>query len=115
MKPDTINNISVALPVEFGEYLIRDTTKFFYSTTKPDFRSWFKGLYFQMSSASDPLLIAFNLLSNPQSSSTYQNYFVLYMHDTLDIAIRYYFILDPKHPNACYNKFERDFSTAQPR
>ena len=114
MKPDTINNISVALPVEFGEYLIRDTTKFFYSTTKPDFRSWFKGLYFQMSSASDPLLIAFNLLSNPQSSSTYQNYFVLYMHDTLDIAIRYYFILDPKHPNACYNKFERDFSTAQP-
>ena len=114
MKPDTINNISVALPVEFGEYLIRDTTKFFYSTTRPDFRSWFKGLYFQMSSASDPLLIAFNLLSNPQSSSTYQNYFVLYMHDTLDIAIRYYFILDPKHPNACYNKFERDFSTAQP-
>ena len=114
MKPDTINNISVALPVEFGEYLTRDTTKFFYSNTKPDFRSWFKGLYFQMSSASDPLIISFNLYNNPQSNSTYRNYFVLYMHDTADIKIRYYFILDPKHPNAGYNKFERDFSTAEP-
>jgi hypothetical protein len=36
------------------------------------------------------------------------------MHDTSDIKIRYYFILDPKHPNACYNKFERDFTTAEP-
>ena len=48
LTADTINNISVSLPVEFGEYLIRDTTQFFYSNTKPDFRSYFKGLYFQM-------------------------------------------------------------------
>jgi len=33
LTPDTINNISVALPVEFGEYLVRDTTQFFYSNT----------------------------------------------------------------------------------
>ena len=108
LTPDTINNISVALPVEFGEYLIRDTTQFFYSTTKPDFRSYFKGLYFQMTSTSDPLMIGFSQVN----SGSYNNYFVLYMHDTADVRYRYYFILDPVHPNASYNKFSRDFSTA---
>lgn len=114
LTPDTINNISVSLPAEFGEYLIRDTTKFFYSNTKPDFRSWFKGLYFQMTPSVDPLIMAFSLVNQTTSGGAYNNYFVLFMHDTSDVKIRYYFILDPKHPNACYNKFERDFSTAEP-
>ena len=114
LNPDTINNISVSLPAEFGEYLIRDTTQFFYSNTKPDFRSWFKGLYFQMTPSVDPLIMAFSLVNQTTSGGAYNNYFVLFMHDTSDVKIRYYFILDPKHPNACYNKFERDFSTAQP-
>jgi hypothetical protein len=114
LKPDTINEISVTLPVEFGEYLLRDTSQFFYSNTKPDFRSYFKGLYFRMSSSSDPMLIAFSLITQASSNSDYNNYFVMYMHDTLDIKHRYYFLLDPVHPNACYNKFSRDFSTAEP-
>ena len=114
LKPDTINNISVALPVEFGEYLTRDTTKFFYSNAKPDYRSWFKGLYFRMTSSNDPLIVAFSLVYGSSGGGTYNNFFVLYMHDTSDIKIRYFFILDPKHPNACYNKFARDFSTADP-
>ena len=114
LTPDTINNISVSLPVEFGEYLVRDTTQFFYSNTKPDYRSWFKGLYFRMTPSVDPLIISFSLVNQSSSGGAYNNYFVLYMHDTADIKIRYYFILDPKHPNACYNKFERDFSTAEP-
>jgi hypothetical protein len=113
LTPDTINNISVALPVEFGEYLIRDTTHFFYSNTKPDFRSWFKGLYFQMTPSSDPLIVALSLV-NQSSSAGYNNFFVLFMHDTSDVKLRYYFILDPVHANACYNKFVRDFSTAEP-
>jgi hypothetical protein len=36
------------------------------------------------------------------------------MHDTSDVKIRYYFILDPKNPNASYNRISRDFSTADP-
>ncbi len=114
MTSDTINDISLTLPIEFGEYLLRDTSKFFYNNTKPDFRSYFKGLYFRMSSASDPLLIAFSLVTKPSTSSTYNNYFVLYFHDTADIKYNYYFILDPVHPNACYNKYNRDFTTAEP-
>jgi len=114
LTPDTINTLSVSLPVEFGEYLIRDTTHFFYSNTKPDFRSWFKGLYFQLTPSADPLIFTFSLVNQSASGGAYNNYFVLFMHDTADVKIRYYFILDPRHPNAGYNKLERDFSTADP-
>jgi Domain of unknown function (DUF4270) len=114
LTPDTINNISVSLPVEFGEYLVRDTTKLFYSTTKPDFRSWFKGLYFRISASSDPLIVAFSLVTQVTSGGNYNNFFVLYMHDTANVNHTYYFILDPVHTNAGYNKFSRDFSTADP-
>jgi hypothetical protein len=114
LRADTINDISVSLPVELGEYLIRDTTQLFYSTTKPDFRSYFKGLYFRISASNDPLIIAFTRVSQTASGGGYNNYFVLYMHDTAFVNLRYYFILDPLHPNAAYNKFYRDFSTAEP-
>jgi hypothetical protein len=114
LNADTINDISVSLPLEFGDYLIRDTTKLFYSNTKEDFRSYFKGLYMQMEESSDPLLITFSLVSQAASGGQYNNFFVLYMHDTSYVSIRYYFILDPIHPNACYNRIIRDFSTADP-
>jgi hypothetical protein len=114
LTADTINNISVSLPVEFGEYLLRDTTQLFYSTSKPDFRSFFKGINFQIPDTTDPLIISFSLLSQASSGGSYNNFFVLFMHDTLDIKHRYYFILDPVHPNARYSKFSRDFSTAEP-
>jgi hypothetical protein len=113
LQSDTINKVAISLPVEFGEYLLRDTSKLFYSTTKPDFREWFKGLYFRMSDNNDPMIIAFSLLYN-SSSGAYNNYFTIYMHDTAFIGHRYVFILDPVHPNARYNKFYRDFSTADP-
>jgi hypothetical protein len=114
LTPDTVNTIAVALPVEFGEYLIRDTTQFFYSNTKPDFRAYFKGLYFQMTSTGDPLMVGLSLVNQIENGGNYNNFFVLFMHDTSDVEHTYYFILDPKHPNAAYNKFSRDFSTADP-
>ena len=43
--------IEISLPgngVEFGKYLTRDTLKLFYNNNLPDFRAYFKGLYFQM-------------------------------------------------------------------
>ncbi len=114
LRPDTINDISVSLPVSFGEYLTRDTTQLFYSNAKPDFRTFFKGLYFRMSAGSDPLIFAFSLINEISSGGGYNNYFVLYMHDTANVAQRYYFILDPLHANACYNRFTHDFTTAEP-
>lgn len=114
LTPDTINNISVTLPVKFGEYIIRDTTQLFYSTTKPDFRSYFKGLNFSLEGQSEPLIIGFTTVSQAAVTGAYSNYFVFYMHDTAYIHYLYYLVLDAIHPNACFNKFERDFTTAEP-
>jgi hypothetical protein len=114
LKADTINNISFSLPISFGEYLIRDTTKLFYSPVLPDFRTYFKGLYMRLTPATDPLMMTFSLTSSASTTGTYSNYIILYMHDTAFVNRLYYFILDPVHPNAAYNKFERDFSTAEP-
>jgi hypothetical protein len=99
LKPDTTNIIAVPLPIEFGNYLLRDTSKLFFSNTKPDFRSFFKGLYFRMYSSANPQLVVLSL-QPPTSAGSYSNYFVLFMHDT---AI---------NKNASFNKFSHDFNTA---
>ncbi len=114
MTADTTNDIKISLPIGFGEYLIRDTTKLFYSTTEPDFRSFFKGVYFRLSSSREPLMISFGLPSTIATDGVYNNFFVIYLHDTAFIPHKYYFILDPVHKNASYNKFTNDFTTADP-
>ena len=115
LTADTINKISVSLPIAFGEYLVRDTSKLFYSNTKPDFRAFFKGLAFRMSSTVDPLMVTFGLTSEVSSGGYYNNYISVYMHDTANLLKEYMFILDPVHKNAAYNKFTHDFSWADPQ
>lgn len=112
MKPDTINELEINLPVSFGEYLTRDTAKLFHNSVRPDFRAFFKGLYFELIPSSDPLLMALSLTY--QNSGYYSNYFVLFMHDDAGVAKEYYFIMDAKNTNASFNKFSHDFATAQP-
>jgi hypothetical protein len=114
LRADTINEVNVSLPVQFGQYLLRDTSMLFYSNTKPDWRSFFKGIYFRLTPEADPLLLSFSLVTQVTSGGEYNNFFVVYMHDTAYVKSRYYFILDPVHPNAAYNRVIRDFSTADP-
>jgi hypothetical protein len=113
LRADTINDVELNLPgkgIAFGNYLTRDTTKLFYNNNAPDFRSFFKGLYFQLnSSASDPFLISLSLVSD---QTTYYNYFVLFTHDTTGTSEEYSFPLDAKNTNANFNVFSHDFSTA---
>ena len=112
LRTDTINDIVLSLPgngVEFGNYLTRDTTKLFYNNNIPDFRSYFKGLYFEMNSTSDPFLISLSLLTD---QTQYNNYFVLFIHDNTGTSKQYSFILDAKNINASFNKFSHDYSTA---
>lgn len=104
--------IEISLPgngVEFGKYLTRDTLKLFYNNNIPDFRAFFKGLYFQMDPSSDPLLISLSLAYNQKS---YYNYFILYGHDDAGLAKEYSFILDAKNKNASFNIFLHDYTTA---
>ena len=80
-KDTAINDIEVRLPdngIPLGNYIIRDPSKLFYSNATPDFRSYFKGLYFKMDPSSDPLLVTLSLLYD---QTTYYNYFVLFGHD----------------------------------
>jgi hypothetical protein len=113
LKADTVNNIVLTLPVEFGNYLTRDTSKFFYSSTQPDFRSYFKGLYFRLSSVPDPLIFALSL-EPPSQLGAYENVLILFMHDETGNAKQYFFILDAMNRNASYNRFIHDFTTALP-
>jgi hypothetical protein len=117
LRTDTINDIDLSLPVEFGSYLIRDQTMLFHSNTKPDFRSFFKGLYFQLTSGSDPLLISLFLNQPDANSSDHQgsqNFIVLYMHDDAAVQSTYYFILDAVNRNAGFTLFNHNFAAADP-
>ena len=104
--------IGLTLPrngIDFGNYLLRDTSMLFYSNNVSDFRSYFKGLYFEMDPNSDPLLLSLSLVSN---QTTYYNYFMLYGHTADGTTTEYSFALDSKNPNACYNRFDHNYSTA---
>jgi len=112
LRTDTIINMEIKLPdngVTLGNYIIRDTTKLFYSNTTTDFRAYFKGLYFQMDPSSDPLVLSLSLLYD---QSTYYNFFILFGHDADGVYKDYSFNLDAKSINAYYNRFTHDYSTA---
>lgn len=117
LRIDTINRIEINLPPFFGEYLIRDQEKLFYSTTIDDFRSYFKGVYMRIlsTSATDPLLLGLNT-SLAKSLGDYSDYFILYMHDREDNSVKYSFrfLLDPLKENASFSRIEHDFTTARP-
>jgi hypothetical protein len=117
LRADTINKIEINLPLFFGEYLIRDQEKMFYSTTVDDFRSYFKGVYIRMLSAStaDPLLLGLNI-SQASTLGDYTDYIIVYMHSREDNTLKYSFrfLIDPIKENASFSRIERDFTTASP-
>jgi len=108
-----INDVEIDLPLQFGYYITRDTSKFFYSSTKPDFRSYFNGLYFQMDPSPEPLMVALSL-APPQTLGSNQNFIVLFMHDDAGKAKEFFFVLDATNRNASFNRILHDHSTGMP-
>lgn len=113
LKADTLNYMEVVLPNEFGEYLTRDTSKLFHDNSRPDFRSYFKGLKFSLISSGDPVFITLSLVP-PVNLGGYSNYFTLFMHDASGNPKQYYFIMDALSKNARFNLFSHDFDAASP-
>jgi hypothetical protein len=111
LKADTINTVTIDVPLSFGRYLTRDTSMFAY-TSKKDFRSYFKGLYFQMEPSIDPLFLSLTL--DYQGSYSYSNYFVLYMHDVSGNTKSFSLLLDAQSSNAGFNTFVHNFDAAEP-
>ena len=112
LRTDTVNDVVLTLPgngIDFGNHLFRNPAMLFHSNTTPDFRSYFKGFYFQMDPSSDPLLLSLSLVSDLTS---YYNYFVLYGHAADGTVKEYSFILDAQKTNAAFNKYGHDYSTA---
>jgi len=113
LKADTVNNVKIDIPVDFGNYIFRDTSMLFHSNTRADFRSYFKGLYFRMSSSTEPVLLTVNL-ARSSSNAYFYNYFVIFYHDTDNTLYEYYLILDAVNRNASYNRYIHNFETADP-
>ncbi|MFO7574118.1 MAG: DUF4270 family protein, partial [Bacteroidales bacterium] len=103
LKSDTV--IDIKLPNSIGEYLLRDTSKLFISSTEPDFRDFFRGLYFRFA---DSPYDAFMNLSSSQTTSGIQ----IYYRDPSGVNTTFSFVLSDK--SARYRMVEHDFSTADP-
>lgn len=113
LKADTINSIEIDIPIAFGDYLTRDTSMLFHKTTGPDFRSYFKGLLFKITSPEEPVFVSLSI-DPPGTYQTYMNYFVFFMHGIDGSPKQYYFILDAFSRNAAFNIFKHDYTTAEP-
>ncbi len=103
LRSDTI--LSVKLPNSIGEYLLRDTTKLFISSTEDDFRKYFKGIYLRFA---DSPYDAFLNLSPFQSTSG----ILIYFREPSGTSSSYSLVFSDK--SARYRTIDHDFSTADP-
>ncbi len=108
LKIDTINYVELDLPVAFGQHLIRDSSMLFHDNSKPDFRSFFKGLNFQVITSGEPIFLTLSL-APPEGG--YSNFFTLFMTSG-DVHKEYFFILDARSNNARFNRFTHNFNAA---
>jgi len=109
----TVNEIQVNVPVEFGNYLTRDVSKLFHDNSRPDFRSFFKGLNISLVSLGDPLFLTVSF-APPTTLGANSNFFTLFMHDDAGVVSVYYFILDAVSKNARFNRYIHNFNAASP-
>ncbi|MBN1108939.1 MAG: DUF4270 family protein [Bacteroidales bacterium] len=110
LKADTINNIVLNVDNSFGEYILRDTKYLQYDSL--DFREFFKGLHFQILSPEDPIFVSLSVTAT--NSDYYSNYFVIYMNNGLGAPMEYVFRIDAVTPNAVFNIYRHDHTTAEP-
>ncbi|MFH0841391.1 MAG: DUF4270 family protein [Bacteroidota bacterium] len=113
LQADTVNNLILTLPVALGEYIIRDTSMLFHSDDEPDFRSYLRGLYFELEASVSPVFITMNIEA-PGDYETYKHQLYIYMHDadgTSDILL---LNIDAQAKNAAFSTFNHDLSTADP-
>lgn len=116
LRNDTINNIEIAIPAFFGEYLIRNQDMLMYNTATEDFRNYFKGVYLRLPSVSDsdPLLLGLNINSY-STIGDYTDYIQVFMHSRTDNSVySFRFLLDPLKSNANFVRVARNFNTADP-
>jgi hypothetical protein len=113
LRADTINDFYITLDTTFGAHLTRNRSMGFMSTTKPDFRSFFKGLKFEIVPSAKPVFLSLSVQS-VGSSGTPVNFFTVFTHNSNGDFNYYDFLLDAQHTSAKYNLFSHTFSDAEP-
>jgi hypothetical protein len=112
LKADTINNIILDLDTAFfGSRLLRDPDMLFHRSDTADFRTYFRGLHFQLISPNDPLFLS---LSVAATSSNYQNYFEVYGKNNNSENKVLAFLLDALTTNASFNLYSHEHADAEP-
>jgi hypothetical protein len=84
----------------------------FHSDDEPDFRSYFKGLYFQLKSSGNPVFLTLSL-KPPGNFNPYKQALIVYMHNADLVKTVCTFSLDANVANAAFNKFTHDYSSAE--
>ncbi len=112
LKSDTINRVELDLPLDFADYLLRDTSFLFHSNRIPDFRSYFRGICISLVDAT-PVFLTLKL-QPPTLTEPYQNYIIIYYHDDNDIKKEYSLHLDAVANNARFNIITNDYEAADP-
>jgi hypothetical protein len=115
LQADTINDLVLDIPMEsgFANYITRNTSMFFHDNSVPDFRSYFKGFYFQLIPSGDPAFVTLSVA--PASTfGVYYNYIILFLHDEFDVQSEFAFIFDSYTRNASFNRYIHDYSAGEP-
>lgn len=119
IKKDSAQTLEVSLPISFGEYLLRDTSRLFQASSGEDFRDFFKGVYVTVSEGEaypdkgeingGPLLLIFNFSS---TATQVPFYITIFYHTYAASNLAFSFIINDK--SVRYNRYYHDFSTAEP-
>jgi len=110
LKGATVNSVALDLPVQFANYLLRDTSFLFHSNRIPDFRSYFKGICMSLTDES-PVFLTLKL-QPPTLTEPYQNYIIIYYHDNNNVKKEYSLHLDAVAKNARFNIFSNNYEAA---
>jgi hypothetical protein len=108
VEKDSATTLVIDLPIFVGKYLMRDTTMLLRSSTEPDFRTFFKGLYVNLIDSPDPLFLTTWLSGEEPGASIY-----VYYHSNKDgIAKVYPFWINRNCVS--FNRYTHNFNTALP-
>ncbi len=112
LRTDTINQVTIDLPIDFANYLLRDTSMLFHSNRIPDFRSYFRGICMSIDDAT-PVFLTMKI-QPPSLTEPYQNYIIIYYHDENNTKKEYSLHLDAVAKNARFNLFSHNYEAADP-
>jgi len=97
--------LALDLPVSFGEYILRDTSRLFLGTDTIDFRDYFYGFYFEYPQTGNYHMLELDLIGA-------DTYLVVYYTNAADNSKFYEFLINAKCIR--YNRFLHDYEQAEP-